>query len=155
MAILKHEWLLKRNCSMSPRQVAVAYGALCLLTFAVASAFAVRGMWLVPAYAVLETGGLALALLHYARHATDHEHIALSEGCLLVERIEAGQCRQVRLDPYWTRIGVPARRHGLIRLEARGVSVDVGAFVSEETRHRVAAELRAQLRGASFETRWR
>jgi uncharacterized membrane protein len=140
---------------MSPRQAAIAYGMLCLFTFTIASVFAVRGMWLVPAYALLETGGLAVALLHYARHATDQEHIALSDGCLLVERINAGECRQVRLDPYWTRIGLPTRRHALIRIEARGVRVEVGGFVSEEKRRQVAAELCAELRAASFDTQWR
>lgn len=152
MACPKHEWFLKRNCSMAPRQVAIAYGVLCLFTFTIASVFAVRGMWLVLAYALLETGGLAVALLHYARHATDQEHITLSDGCLLVERIEAGECAQVRLDPYWTRIGLPTRRHALIRIEARGVSVEVGGFVSEATRRQVADELRAELRAASFAT---
>jgi uncharacterized membrane protein len=155
MACTQHEWFLKRNCSMSPRQVAIAYGVLCLFTFSIASVFAVRGMWLVLAYALLETGGLAVALLHYARHATDQEHIALSEGCLLVERIQAGECKQVRLDPYWTRIGLPTRRHTLIQIESRGVRLEVGGFVSEEMRKQVADELRTELRAASYETHWR
>ena len=140
---------------MSPRQVAIAYGVLCLLTFTIASVFAVRGMWLVLAYALVETGGLAIALLHYARHATDQEHIALSDGCLLVERIEGGECAQVRLDPCWTSIGRPTRRDALIRIESRGVRVEVGGFVSEEKRRQVADELRAELRAASCETQWR
>lgn len=155
MACTQHEWFLKRNCSMSPRQVAIAYGLLCLFTFTIASVFAVRGMWLVLVYALLETGGLAIALLHYARHATDQEHIALSEGCLLVERIQAGECKQVRLDPYWTRIGLPTRRHRLIQIESRGVRLEVGGFVSEEMRKQVADELRRELRAASYETHWR
>lgn len=155
MACSQHEWFLKRNCSMSPRQVAIAYGVLCLFTFSIASVFALRGMWLVLAYALLETGGLALALLHYARHATDQEHIALSEGCLLVERIEAGQRAQVRLDPYWTRVGPPTRGHRLIQIESRGLKLEVGGFVSEEIRKQVADELRAELRAASYETHWR
>lgn len=155
MACTQHEWFLKRNCSMSPRQVAIAYGVLCLFTFTIACMFALRGMWLVLAYALLETGGLAIALLHYARHATDQEHIALSEGCLLVERIEAGECEQVRLDPYWTRIGLPTRRHTLIQIESHGVRLEVGGFVSEEMRRQVADELRAELRATSYETQWR
>lgn len=155
MACPKHEWLLKRNCSMSPRQVAIAYGMLCLFTFVIASAFALHGMWVVLAYALLETCGLALALLHYARHATDQEHILLSDSCLLVERFRAGECEQVRLDPYWTRIGQPTRRSTLIRLESRGVSVEVGGLVSEELRRKVAAELRAELRASRYQGRWR
>lgn len=155
MACSQHEWFLKRNCSMSPRQVAIAYGVLCLFTFSIASVFAVRGMWLVLAYALLETAGLALALLHYARHATDQEHIALTEGCLLVERIEAGERAQVRLDPYFTRVALPTRRQRLIQIESRGVRLEVGGFVSEQMRKQVAGELRAELRAASSPALWR
>jgi uncharacterized membrane protein len=150
MACLKQEWVLKRNCSMSPRQVGIAYGALCLLTFAVAAPFALGGLWIVPAFALLETTGLVAALLHYARHATDQEHIALSDNCLLVERIEAGRLAQVRLDPHWTRIAPPTRGHKLVTLESRGVKVDVGAFVSEDKRQQLARELRRELRGGSL-----
>lgn len=147
---MKNEWLLKRNCSMSPRQVGIAYGVLCLFTFAIAAAFALHGYWLVLAFALIEACGIALALLHYTRHATDHEHIALSDGCLLVERIQAGQLHQVRLDPYWTRIALPSHQQTLIRLESRGVKVEIGGFVSEETRQQVAEELRNELRSSSF-----
>ncbi|MBZ2209940.1 DUF2244 domain-containing protein [Massilia soli] len=146
---------MKRNCSMSPRQVAIAYGTLCLFTFTIASAFAARGMWMVLAYAVLESGGLAVALLYYARHALDHEHIALSDGCLLVERVQAGACEQVRLDPYFTRISLPSRQQRLIRIESRGVSLEVGCYVSDDMRRKVAGELRAQLRASSYGSQWR
>ena len=155
MACSQHEWFLKRNCSMSPRQVAIAYGGLCLFTFSIASAFAVHGMWMVLAYAALESGALAIALLYYARHALDHEHIALSEGCLLVERVQGGVCEQVRLDPYWTRISLPTRRQRLIQIESRGVRLEVGSYVSDDMRRKVADELRAQLRASSYESQWR
>lgn len=147
---MKHEWLLKRNCSLSPRQVAVAYGLLCLFAFAIAAVFAVHGVWFVFAFTLLEMAAVGAALLHYARHATDHEHIALSEGCLLVERVQAGQLSQVRLDPCWTKIALPGRKRTLIQLESRGVKVEVGGFVSEEIRQEVAQELRRELRGSSY-----
>ncbi len=146
---MQHEWLLKRNCSMSPRQVGRAYGLLAAVVLAIGFAFALYGVWMVLAFALLEVCARALALLHYARHASDREHIALSEACLLVERIEAGQLRQTRLDPYWTRIATPTRRRALITLESRGVRVEVGGFVSEEIRERVARELKRELRLSS------
>ncbi len=146
---MKHEWHLKRNCSMSPRQVARAYGALCLLVLTIGLAFALHGIWMVFGFAVLEVAALAVALLHYARHAGDREHISLSEHCLLVERVDGAQVRQIRLDPYWTRIAPPDRRRTLIALESRGVRVEVGAFVSEEIRGQVAQELKRELRSSS------
>ena len=146
---MNHEWMLKRNCSLSPRQVGKAYGLLCAFVLTIGTAFALRGIWFVFAFAVLEIVVFAVALLHYARHATDLEHIALSDSCLLVERIEAGELQQTRLNPYWTRIGLPSRQHHLIRLESCGVSIEVGAFVSQEERDKVAQELRRELRLSS------
>lgn len=147
---MQHEWHLKRNCSLSPRQVMQAYGMLCAFVFVIGGVFALQGIWFVFAFAVIEIGAVVLALLHYARHATDQEHIALSESCLLVERIEAGQLRQVTLDPHWTKIVLPGRRRSLILLESRGVQVEIGGFVSVEARHQFGLELRRELKGSSY-----
>jgi uncharacterized membrane protein len=147
---MEHEWLLKRNCSLSPRQAGFAYGLLCLFVLAIGAVFLLHGLWIVFAFALLESLAVGLALLKYARHATDHEHIALSDGCLLVERVEAGEVEQVRLDPCWTRIALPSRKHTLIQLESRGVKVEIGGFISEEKRQQVAEELRKQLRNSSY-----
>lgn len=146
---MTREWLLKRNCSLSPRQVGKAYGLLCLFVMAIGLAFALQGIWFVFAFALLEILVLAWALLHYARHATDQEHIALSEGCLLIERIEAGHLQQIRLTPYWTKIAVPSRKRMLISLESRGIKIEIGAFVSQEEREKVAQELQRELRASS------
>ena len=146
----KHEWLLKRNCSLSPRQLALAYGVLCLLSFSIAIMFTWRGAWYVLVFAVLEMAALALSFFHYARHATDHEHIALIDGCLLIELVQAGQVQQIRLDPYWTRIALPSRAQDLINLEAKGVKIEVGRFVTEAKRRQFAQELRQELQNGLF-----
>ena len=135
---------------MSPRQVLAAYGSLCLALLAIGLGFALRGLWPVLVFALIDIVALVLALLHYARHATDHEHIALGEQSLLIERIEAGTVHQVRLDPCWTRMRLPLSPRLRIELEACGVSVEVGVFVSEEARQVLARELRGALRTRSY-----
>lgn len=148
---MKREWYLKRNCSLTPRQLAYAYLVLCAGAFGIALVFALQGIWFVLAFALLEMAGIAAALLHYARHALDHEHIALTERCLLIERVRAGRVEKVRLDPHWTRVALPdCRRRPLIGLESRGVKVEVGSFVADPIRQRVAQELRHELRNTSF-----
>jgi uncharacterized membrane protein len=148
---MKREWLLKRNCSLSPRQLGIAYALLCSGALGIALIFVLQGIWFVFAFAVLELSGIACALLHYARHALDHEHIALTDHCLLVERVLGGHREQIRLDPAWTRIALPdQRRRALIRIESRGVRVEVGGFVSDAIRQQVAQELRGELRRQSF-----
>jgi uncharacterized membrane protein len=147
---MKREWLLKRNCSLSPRQFVSAYALLFSGTLGIALVFILQGIWFVFAFALVELAGIAVALLHYARHALDHEHIALTDHCLLVERVQAGRCEQVRFDPGWTRISLPPNRHrALIQIESRGVKMEIGSFISETRRQQVALELRRELRANS------
>lgn len=142
---MQHEWILKRNCSMTPRQVAKAYGMLCTGVLGVSLAFALQGIWIVFAFAVLEIIVVVGALLYYARHALDQERVCLSEGCLRIERTHAGRVEQFILDPHLTRLVVPDRRRQLIALESRGARIELGSYVSETARRAVARELKASL----------
>ena len=112
----EQEWILKRNCSITPRQMLRAYGALCGVSFAVACCFTWHGAWYVMCFALLEMTAVGAAFLVFGRHATDRERVALGEDCLLIEVIEAERARQFRLDPRWTRIESPAAYHRLIAL---------------------------------------
>jgi uncharacterized membrane protein len=147
LAMNKQEWLLKRNCSMSPRQLLAALAGLCLGIFVFSLPFVLLyGAWLVLVYAILEVVALAAAFVHYARHARDHEHIVLADGSLLVECVEAERVRQIRLEPNWIRVVTPRRYGDLIRLECGRYAVQVGRFVTAERRRLVAEELRRELR---------
>jgi uncharacterized membrane protein len=146
---MQAEWLLQRNCSLSPRQAGAAYGALCALLLAIGLGFTLQGAWWVLAFALAGIGATVLALLHYARHACDRERIALCDDCLLVERIDAGSRHETRLDPCWLTIAAPARRRELVLLESRGVRIAIGGFVSAERRREVAHELRCAVRHRS------
>ncbi len=118
---------------------------LCLSSLLVATLFTVHGAWYVLGFAILEMCAVGLAFLHYARHATDCEHIALIDDCLLVELIDAEQVRQFRLNPRWTRIDLPGAHRELIGLESNGRRVEVGRFLTEWKRHEFARELRCAL----------
>lgn len=148
---MTREWTLQRNCSLSPRQVALAYAVLCAFSLTVSLVLLLlHGVWIVLAFSLLELALVALALVVYARHALDREHILLADSVLLVECVRADRCEQARLDPLWTRVLAPdERRRPLIRLESRGVKVEIGRFVSEARRRQVERELRQALRGWS------
>lgn len=139
------EWVLKRNCSLTPRQLVVAYSALCASALIVAAYFLMHGAWYVLGFAFLELLAVGSAFLWFARHATDRECIALTEDCLLVELVETEQVQQVRLDPRSTRVESPKIYGGLVRLEANGTCVEVGRFVAERRRREFAGELRRAL----------
>ncbi len=141
------EWILKKNCSITPRQLANAYCALCVASFLVASYFLTQGAWFVMVFAILEMSAVAAAFLYFGRHATDREHIALDESGLLVELVQAEKVQQHRMDPTRTRVLLPALRHGLIGLEANGCRVEVGRFLTERKRKEFAQELSRELVG--------
>jgi uncharacterized membrane protein len=139
------EWLLRRNCSLTPSQLGFAYALMCILSFAVAAAFLLVGFWYILVFTGLEMTAVAAAFLYYARHATDYEHIVLANGSLLVEKVSAGHMQTVQLDTCWLRLQMPRRPGELIHLESRGVAVDIGTFVTIPHRRALAQELRYAL----------
>jgi uncharacterized membrane protein len=141
------EWVLKKNCSISPRQLAQAYLAICGASLMVASYFTWQGAWLIMVFAVLEMAAVAAAFVYFGRHATDRECIALNEAELVVELVRAEKISQFRLDPWRTRVAMPALRHGLIGLEGNAGRVEVGRFLTERKRREFARELNQELLG--------
>jgi uncharacterized membrane protein len=140
------EWTLKRNCSLTPRQLWLFYASLCLASFSIAGVFALYGVRYVLSFALLEMAAVGLAFLVYARHATDRERIALVGDCLLVELVEAEQTRKFHLNRYLTRVELPLSRHGLVGLEAVGMRIEVGQFLTARKRREFALELARELR---------
>lgn len=141
------EWILRRNCSISPRQLGLAYVALCLMSLAVAALFTLRGAWYVLGFAVVELAAVGGAFLLYARHASDREHIVLTEDSLLIELVVVEQVTQFRLHPRFTRVRPPQSRTALVRLEANGTTVEVGRFLGEWKRFELAQDLKRALAG--------
>ena len=139
------EWILKKNCSITPRQLWQAYMALCGASFLVASYFVIRGAWFVMAFAAIEMAAVAAAFLYFGRHATDRECISLGDSGLIVELVEAERSRQYRMDPCLTRVDMPEPSRQLIGLEANGDRVEVGRFLPERRRREFAQELNREL----------
>ncbi len=141
------EWILKRNCSITPSQLGQAYAALCVASLLVATYFVMHGAWVVMVFSVAELAAVAAAFVYYGRHATDREHIALSDSSLLVELVQAESVLQFQMDPQRTRVALPVLRHGLIGLEANGSRVEIGRFLTERRRQEFARELDRELLG--------
>lgn len=142
------QWLLARHSALTARQLLRAYGLLCLFSLVIAAAFALRGLWYIPVFSFAELGLVAIALLHYLRHARDYEHIALRDGELIIEQVSAGRCLRHHFAPWRTRVEVPSWPRQLIHISdmrdaARHVAV--GVFATPERRLQVAQELLALL----------
>ncbi|WP_295996935.1 DUF2244 domain-containing protein [Rugamonas sp.] len=141
----RREWLLRRHRALSPRQMALAYGVLCMVSLSVAGGFLLLGVWQILFFSALEMSAVGAAFLHYARHAADHDHLILSCGSLLVASRRGRVLRQLHLDPGATRVTSPATPRAPIVLSARGVRIEVGALATPARRLQTARELRAAL----------
>ena len=140
------QWLLKRNCSLAPRQLLGFYASLCLLSLAIAGLFWLRGATLVLPFAGVELLAVGAALLMYARHAADSETIRLRPGRLIVRRAHGPHVEQVEFAAAWVRVEPECGDRSLIELSGQGRRISVGRFVRPELRRQLADELRWALR---------
>jgi uncharacterized membrane protein len=140
------QWLLRRNCSTTPRQMMAFYASLCVLSLGIGLFFWLQGATLVMPFASLEVLAVGAALLVYARHATDSESIRLQPGRLTVERACGGHVERVEFAPAWVRVEPEHGDRSLIELSGQGRHISVGRYTRPELRRQLAEELRWALR---------
>lgn len=141
-------WILRRNCSLSPRQLLLFYLALCLFSLGIASGFWWLGATLVMPFAWLEILVLGLALFIYARHARDGETIIVQGPVLVVERDHGGATERTEFSRDWVRVEPSAEDGSLIEVSGQGRKVVVGRHLRPELRPALAQEIRRALRAA-------
>ena len=140
------QWLLKRNCSVTPVQLACLYLSLCVVSLGIATFFWLQGAKMVMLFAWLELLAVGWAFLIYARHAGDGEKIVLQGGQLVVELETAGRLLRAEFNREWVRVE-PCKGDGsLIEVSGQGRSVSVGRHVRPELRPALAREIRSVLR---------
>lgn len=140
------EWILKRNCSMAPRQLFGLFGGLCVLSLTIASYFWLQGATVIMAFASIELAAVGIALLVYSRHAADHENIAMRRGRLTVEHTSGSLVETAEFAPEWVSVEPVTGDESLIELSGQGRRIEVGRFVRPELRRQLANELRQAVR---------
>ena len=135
----RREWLLKRNCALTPRQTLASWAALVALSLAVGLFCAWLGAVPVLLFTALEITAVTAAFVLYSRHATDFDRIVLDDGRLIVDQVRAGRTRQYQLETVWLRVTPTAQ------LTARDITVDVGTFLPRAQRQLLAREIRGAL----------
>ncbi|MEY4979892.1 MAG: hypothetical protein RLZZ352_2162 [Pseudomonadota bacterium] len=137
-------WTLRRNCAVSPAQMAAVLTALGCLSLAVALFFWFQGAVLVLPFAVLELAALLVAFVVHARHAADREHVSLQGDYLIVEHEIAGRVQRSEFPTAWVRV-VHSVRGGLVEVRSGAHTVQVGRYLRPDLRHVLVHELRYAL----------
>lgn len=140
------EWHLARNCSLTPAQLFGTYLSLCAVSLAIALGFSWQGASPVLAFAGIELLLVGVALLVYARHATDHEQITLAGGALAVRHQCGRHVERHEFRAAWVRVEPLSSDRSLIELTGDGQTSRVGRYLRPELRQPLAQELRRALR---------
>ena len=142
------EWLLQRNCSVTPSQLLGLFASLSIVSLGIATFFWVQGATLIMPFAWAELIAVGVAFIVYSRHARDGEKISLQGGQLVVELQTAGRLERAEFNREWVRVEPKNGDGSLIEVSGQGRSVQVGRHVRPELRPALAREIRVALRAA-------
>jgi uncharacterized membrane protein len=140
------QWLQKRNCSITPRQMGLAFGLLCSVSLLIAVVFFLQGAPFVLAFAGAELLAVGAALVVFARHAGDRETLTLVGRLLRVEQRIGSRVEKTEFVADWLSVEPAAGQGSLIELSGRGKHLRVGRFLHPDFRAAFARELRQALR---------
>jgi uncharacterized membrane protein len=137
---------LAPNCSLKPTGAVLFFGSTCLFSLTFALIFVLQGLWPVLPFWGLEMLGLGLALRASMRRGKYTQTVLITDSQIsLVTHSRRGTQKQ-ELARHWAKVRLrsPPRRHGTSRLtiESRGLAFEVGSFLTEEDRCRLAERLR-------------
>ncbi len=141
------QWLLKRNCSVTPAQLLALFASLSVVSLGIATFFWFQGATLIMPFAWAELIAVGIAFTVYARHARDGETISLQGGQLVVEQQTAGRLQRAEFNREWVRVEPKNGDGSLIEVSGQGRLVRVGRHVRPELRPALAREIRFALRG--------
>jgi uncharacterized membrane protein len=145
------QWLLQRNCSITPGQLGAVFLSLCTVSLLISGFFYVQGASMVLAFAGLELLLVGLALIVFARHAGDRETLTLFGRSLQVEQYFGGRVECTHFAADWVHVEPAGGQGSLVQLSGKGQRVRVGRFLRPELRGAFARELRHALRRASVQ----
>lgn len=157
----RFEWVSKRNCALTPRQMATLMAVPGLSSLAVGALFASRGAGWILFFAVIEVLALATAFFVYARYAGAYERLRVAGGQLILEFNSGSATTREELNLGLARIDVACARipgfdgDELITVSGSGRTLSFGRFVPAAQRPALAARFRREVRlalqeGAGF-----
>ncbi len=150
-----HRIELAPNCSLTPRSARIFVGGLAAVTFAVATFFALQGLWPILPFAGLEIGLLWWAVRASMNDGRQRELILITDDSVVIERQGLAIPSRTVFARHWATVKLrdpPAAQHpSRLVIESHGHACEVGRFLTEEERRGLAGRLR-QLVGKSSES---
>ncbi len=141
--------VLRPRRALSARQFVGLFVLLSLSTFLVAGYAFIQGNVFAPVFALLDAAFVATVLRWVWRQGERVEEIAVDERQLEVRRSAQAE-PAFQSHPFWVRLSVAGDEGDKrVLLGSKGRQVEVGAFLSQDERRDLAAQLKILLASAS------
>jgi uncharacterized membrane protein len=137
---------LAPNCSLKPAGALLFFGSTRLFLLAFALVFVFQGLWPVLPFWALEMLALGLALRASMRRGKYTQTVLITDSQISLVTLSRRGAQKQEFARHWAKVRLrsPPRRHGTSRLmiESRGQAFEIGSFLTEEDRCRLAERLR-------------
>lgn len=142
---------LAPNCSLSPSDAKLFFGSICCFSLSFAAFFALQGFWPILPFCGLEMFVLGLALHLSMRRRRYTQTLLITDAQVsLLTRSRHGEAKQ-EFARHWTKVRLRTPHTRLypsrLMIESSGRACEVGSFLTEEERCRLAARLRRMVGG--------
>lgn len=138
--------ILSPNLSANWRTNVKLMYLITVIAIIVSSGFALAGAWLVFPFAGIEVGALFAVVYYVSRKCNRKEVISVDEHSLKLERGYRRPEEQWVCDRFWVRAVIGGSSHpwhpDRILLRCRHREVEIGAFLNDEDKERLIAQLR-------------
>ncbi len=138
-------WLMKRNCSFSPKQVGLFYLSIVSFSLLVAGYFWLLGAWMILIFTSLALLVLTIALYVYSRHALDYEKITITGKQLIVEKSWGGKVQIEEFNTIWTKLYCGGTGRHRLALKSSTKEVPIGFCVGMNEQEQFEKELKSYL----------
>jgi len=138
-------WQMRRNCSLTPKQLFKFYKILVCLSLIVAIGFLLAGAWVIPIFTALELSAVTIGFLIYCRHALDYETIEIEDKRLLVKKFIGHKETLYEFNTQWAKIELPIAGSKIFKISQADLQVELGQFIRHEQQLALIAQLRACL----------
>lgn len=140
---------VRPNRSLTPAATAAAYAIICVCSLTVAGAFAWFGLWVPLPFAGGELALLGGCLVAVNRQRAWNDEIVVSADEVRVRQIGRGRGRSESFHTGWVRVEMRRGRHRgdprRLILSCYGRELEVGSFLNEKERERLAGELKQRI----------
>ena len=136
------------RCSLTRAQERRVFLSLAILCLGAATGFAVLGYWLILPFAGLEIAVLAWALASLRSRENNYETLTIDGDSVVLEWCAGRQKGRRELNRLWVRVVCDCfapGRNCRLSVSSHGRNTEVGHYLSDEARLKLAATLRNRL----------